>query len=221
MGERTTGGLNTGEALKLLGARLMTAADVDTCIEGLTLYTELSQLIRLCIDGMFDPKDAPAGADRSGLPCRDTAPTSRRSRAKLKRLSKAVRKVFLSVVRGLRRGPLSGIRSDMTVPMASREQNLHTAAMQAYQRAGDGKPEPGAALALGKLALHLLEGLADLAECCFRDADAGIGDRQRRRRLSTWRARTSIWPPSLVNFTRVGEKVEQDLLQRTAVGQQC
>ncbi len=91
-------GLNTGEALKLLGARLMTAADVDTCIEGFALYTELSQLIRLCIDGMFDPKDAPAGL--TDLVCRaGDCPDIKTLEGEVKRLSKAVRKVFLSVVR--------------------------------------------------------------------------------------------------------------------------
>ncbi len=91
-------GLNTGEALKLLGGRLMTAADVDTCIEGFALYTELSQLIRLCIDGMFDPKDAPAGL--IDLVCRaGDCPDIKTLEGEVKRLSKAVRKVFLSVVR--------------------------------------------------------------------------------------------------------------------------
>jgi glutamate-ammonia-ligase adenylyltransferase len=76
----------------------MTAADVDTCIEGFALYTELSQLIRLCIDGMFDPKDAPAGL--TDLVCRaGDCPDIKTLEGEVKRLSKAVRKVFLSVVR--------------------------------------------------------------------------------------------------------------------------
>lgn len=91
-------GLNTGEALKLLGGKLMTAADVDTCIEGFALYTELSQLIRLCIDAQFDPKDAPAGL--TDLVCRaGDCPDIKTLEGEVKRLSKAVRKVFLSVVR--------------------------------------------------------------------------------------------------------------------------
>ena len=52
-------GLNTGEALKALGGKLMAPADLDTCLEAFNLYTELSQLIRLCIDGLFDSKEAP------------------------------------------------------------------------------------------------------------------------------------------------------------------
>src|SRR6185312_10851526 len=46
-------GLATGEALKLLGGGLMDPNDLDLCLEALHLYTDLSQLIRLCIDGQF------------------------------------------------------------------------------------------------------------------------------------------------------------------------
>ncbi|MGO8176221.1 hypothetical protein ACC764_38335, partial [Rhizobium ruizarguesonis] len=51
----------SGEALKVLGDRLMATVDLDICLEAFALYTGLSQLIRLSIDGLFDPKDAPAG----------------------------------------------------------------------------------------------------------------------------------------------------------------
>ena len=49
--EVDTRGRSTGEALKALGARLMDRNDLETCLAALSLYTELSQLIRLCIDG--------------------------------------------------------------------------------------------------------------------------------------------------------------------------
>jgi glutamate-ammonia-ligase adenylyltransferase len=91
-------GLNTGEALKLLGGKLMTSTELDTCLEGFALYTELSQLIRLCIDGIFDPRDAPAGL--TDLVCRaGDCPDIKSLESEVKRLSKAVRKVFQSVVR--------------------------------------------------------------------------------------------------------------------------
>lgn len=91
-------GLNTAEALKLLGGKLMAASDVDLCIEALTLYTDLSQLIRLCIDGLFDPKEAPAGL--IDLVCRaGDCPDIKTLEAEVKRLSKAVRKVFQAVVK--------------------------------------------------------------------------------------------------------------------------
>ncbi|GAA3078945.1 bifunctional [glutamine synthetase] adenylyltransferase/[glutamine synthetase]-adenylyl-L-tyrosine phosphorylase [Rhizobium viscosum] len=91
-------GLTTGAALKVLGEKLMGAADLDTCLEAFTLYTELSQLIRLCIDGMFDPKEAPAGLTE--LVCRaGDCPDIKTLEGEVKRLSKAVRKVFQTVVK--------------------------------------------------------------------------------------------------------------------------
>ncbi|MGV1835327.1 bifunctional [glutamine synthetase] adenylyltransferase/[glutamine synthetase]-adenylyl-L-tyrosine phosphorylase [Rhizobium rhizogenes] len=91
-------GLSTGEALKLLGGSLMDRNDLDLCLEALHLYTELSQLIRLCVDGPFDPGKAPSGLIE--LVCRaGDCPDIRTLEAELKRLSKAVRKVFQSVVK--------------------------------------------------------------------------------------------------------------------------
>jgi glutamate-ammonia-ligase adenylyltransferase len=91
-------GLTTGAALKVLGEKLMGSADLDTCLEACTLYTELSQLIRLCIDGMFDPKEAPAGLTE--LVCRaGDCPDIKTLEGEVKRLSKAVRKVFQTVVK--------------------------------------------------------------------------------------------------------------------------
>jgi len=91
-------GLSTGEALKLLGASLMDRNDLDLCLEALHLYTELSQLIRLCVDGPFDPAKAPSGLIE--LVCRaGDCPDIRSLEAELKRLSKAVRKIFQSVVK--------------------------------------------------------------------------------------------------------------------------
>jgi glutamate-ammonia-ligase adenylyltransferase len=91
-------GISTGEALKQLGAPLMASADVDSCSEAFGLYTELSQLIRLCIDGPFDPKDAPAGL--IDLVCRaGDCPDIKTLEGEMKQLSKTVRKVFQSVVK--------------------------------------------------------------------------------------------------------------------------
>ncbi|ARO29357.1 glutamate-ammonia-ligase adenylyltransferase [Rhizobium sp. NXC14] len=91
-------GKSTGEALKLLGDRLMATADLDTCLEAFTLYTSLSQLIRLCIESEFDPNDAPAGLIE--LVCRaGDCPDIRTLEGEVKRLSKAVRKIFLNTVK--------------------------------------------------------------------------------------------------------------------------
>ncbi|TIX89754.1 bifunctional [glutamine synthetase] adenylyltransferase/[glutamine synthetase]-adenylyl-L-tyrosine phosphorylase [Rhizobium sp. P44RR-XXIV] len=90
-------GLSTAEALKLLGGSLMDRNDLDVCLEALRLYSELSQLIRLCIDGTFDPGNAPSGlielVSRAG-----DCPDIRTLEAELKRLSKAVRKIFQATV---------------------------------------------------------------------------------------------------------------------------
>ncbi|PZM17066.1 bifunctional [glutamine synthetase] adenylyltransferase/[glutamine synthetase]-adenylyl-L-tyrosine phosphorylase [Rhizobium tubonense] len=94
--ELETGSLNTGEALKALGLRLMDRNDLDTCLEALALYTELAQLIRLCVDGLFDPEEAPAGLIE--LVCRaGDCPDIRTLEAEIRRLSKAVRSIFQTV----------------------------------------------------------------------------------------------------------------------------
>ncbi|MBB3963755.1 bifunctional [glutamine synthetase] adenylyltransferase/[glutamine synthetase]-adenylyl-L-tyrosine phosphorylase [Rhizobium metallidurans] len=91
-------GVSTGEALRELAAPLMAAADLDSCIKAFALYTELSQLIRLCIDGPFDPKDAPAGL--IDLVCRaGDCPDIKTLEGEMKQLSRTVRKVFQSVVK--------------------------------------------------------------------------------------------------------------------------
>ncbi|MBW6421287.1 bifunctional [glutamine synthetase] adenylyltransferase/[glutamine synthetase]-adenylyl-L-tyrosine phosphorylase [Rhizobium sp. XQZ8] len=88
-----TYGFGTAEALKTLGEKLMKPGDLDTCLEALRLFTELSQIIRLCVDGPFDPKDAPAGllerVCRAG-----NCPDIRTLEGEVKRLSKAVREAF-------------------------------------------------------------------------------------------------------------------------------
>src|SRR5262249_3919327 len=90
-------GLATGEALKLLGGGLMDANDLDLCLGALPLSTHPSQLIRLCIDGQFDPQKAPAGLIE--LVCRaGDCPDIRTLEAEVRRLSTAVRGAFQRVV---------------------------------------------------------------------------------------------------------------------------
>ncbi|MNL75217.1 hypothetical protein D3C87_2009800 [compost metagenome] len=90
--------MSTAEALKALGATLLDANDLDLCLVALRLLTDLSQVTRLCIDGPFDPAAVPAGL--VDLVCRaGDAPDIKTLEAELRRLSKAVRKVFQVVVR--------------------------------------------------------------------------------------------------------------------------
>ena len=91
-------GLSTAEALKRLGGQLMDPNDLDLCLTALRLYTELSQVVRLCVDGGFDPANVPAGL--IDLVCRaGDSPDLKSLEAEIKRLSKAVRKVFQGVVK--------------------------------------------------------------------------------------------------------------------------
>ncbi|MEH6689869.1 MAG: bifunctional [glutamine synthetase] adenylyltransferase/[glutamine synthetase]-adenylyl-L-tyrosine phosphorylase [Pseudorhizobium pelagicum] len=92
-----THGLTTREALQALGAELMTDDDLQTVLEGLSLFTELSQIIRLCIDGPFVPKEAPAGLVERVCRAGD-CPDIRTLEGEVKRLSKAVRAVFRKTV---------------------------------------------------------------------------------------------------------------------------
>ncbi|EHS51012.1 glutamate-ammonia ligase adenylyltransferase, partial [Rhizobium sp. PDO1-076] len=91
-----TNGLSTAEALKAL-ASLMDPNDLDICQQALKLYTDVSQVIRLCIEGPFEPAKVPAGLTdlvaRAG-----ESPDLKLLEAEIKRLSKAVRKVFSRVV---------------------------------------------------------------------------------------------------------------------------
>ncbi|ACP24579.1 glutamate-ammonia-ligase adenylyltransferase [Sinorhizobium fredii NGR234] len=90
-------GTHTMEVLKGLGATLMDANDLDTAVEALALFAEVSQIVRLCIDGDFDPKDAPAGL--VDLVCRaGDYPDLKHLEADIRRFSKAVRRIFQSVL---------------------------------------------------------------------------------------------------------------------------
>jgi glutamate-ammonia-ligase adenylyltransferase len=90
-------GAHTADALKVLGGAMMNPNDVDTTMEALSLFTELSQIVRLCIEGEFDPKEAPAGL--VDLVCRaGDYPDLKTLEADIKRLSKSVRRIFQSVV---------------------------------------------------------------------------------------------------------------------------
>ncbi|RWX75995.1 bifunctional [glutamine synthetase] adenylyltransferase/[glutamine synthetase]-adenylyl-L-tyrosine phosphorylase [Neorhizobium lilium] len=88
-----TYGASTRQSLEMLGGPVMAPSELDTCLQALSLFTELSQIIRLCMEGPFDPKDAPAGLVERicrAADCPDIATVQ----GEVKRLSKAVRAVF-------------------------------------------------------------------------------------------------------------------------------
>lgn len=92
-------GLDTVETLKAVGRSVLDPNDLALCIEALALYGAISQITRLCIDGGFDPAEAPAGL--IDLVCRaGDCPDIKTLEAETRRISKAVRKVFKTVVGG-------------------------------------------------------------------------------------------------------------------------
>jgi glutamate-ammonia-ligase adenylyltransferase len=92
-----TYGSSTGEALKTLGEKQMKPDDLDTCLRALRLFTELSQIIRLCIDGPFDPDDAPAGLLERVCSAGD-CPDIKTLEAKVREYSEAARETFRATV---------------------------------------------------------------------------------------------------------------------------
>ncbi|WJH39432.1 bifunctional [glutamine synthetase] adenylyltransferase/[glutamine synthetase]-adenylyl-L-tyrosine phosphorylase [Aliirhizobium terrae] len=88
-----TYGFSTAEALKALGAGLLPPADLETCLEALRLFTELSQIIRLCVEGAFEAEDAPAGLVERICRAGD-CPDLGTLEGEVRRLSEDVRKVF-------------------------------------------------------------------------------------------------------------------------------
>ncbi|MEK1927880.1 MAG: bifunctional [glutamine synthetase] adenylyltransferase/[glutamine synthetase]-adenylyl-L-tyrosine phosphorylase, partial [Rhizobium giardinii] len=91
-------GTSTADVLQALGPALIAPADLETVQEALTLFTSLSQIVRLCLDGDFEMKDAPAGL--IDLLCRAAdMPDVKVLEADIRRLSKAVRRIFQAVVK--------------------------------------------------------------------------------------------------------------------------
>ncbi|MGG2476192.1 bifunctional [glutamine synthetase] adenylyltransferase/[glutamine synthetase]-adenylyl-L-tyrosine phosphorylase, partial [Rhizobium sp. BR5] len=91
-------GRNTAEALQVLAAPVMEQQSFDDCMAAMGLYTEISQIVRLCIDGAFNPKEAPAGL--IDLVCRaGDCPDIATLEGEVKRLAKTVRKAFVATVK--------------------------------------------------------------------------------------------------------------------------
>ncbi|MBD8685536.1 MULTISPECIES: bifunctional [glutamine synthetase] adenylyltransferase/[glutamine synthetase]-adenylyl-L-tyrosine phosphorylase [unclassified Rhizobium] len=89
-------GESTADVWKRVAAGTMDAQSYDDCMAALHLFTELSQIIRLCIDSDFEPKQAPAGL--IDLVCRaGDCPDIGTLEGEVKRLSKTVRKAFSTV----------------------------------------------------------------------------------------------------------------------------
>lgn len=88
---------NSEATLKRLGSALLAPADIDTLLAALRLYSDIAQVIRLCIDGPFDPDEAPEGLKE--LLCRmSEVPDLSVLESEIRRYAEAVRGIFRSVV---------------------------------------------------------------------------------------------------------------------------
>lgn len=91
-------GTSTAYVLQALGPASIAPADLETVQDALALFTNLSQIVRLCIVSDFELKDAPDGL--IDLLCRAAdAPDAKVLEADIRRLSKAVRRVFQATVK--------------------------------------------------------------------------------------------------------------------------
>ncbi|MGA1801140.1 bifunctional [glutamine synthetase] adenylyltransferase/[glutamine synthetase]-adenylyl-L-tyrosine phosphorylase [Rhizobium sp. HT1-10] len=91
-------GFTTEDALLRFGPGVMSEEELAQCRQALALYTELSQLIRLCIGGVFDPSLAPAGLTELVARAGD-CPDINALEAELSRLGGATRRIFQAVLR--------------------------------------------------------------------------------------------------------------------------
>ncbi|MFB2551032.1 bifunctional [glutamine synthetase] adenylyltransferase/[glutamine synthetase]-adenylyl-L-tyrosine phosphorylase [Ensifer soli] len=97
-GAQPSAGMTTMEALRLHAGGVLADDDRETVEAALRLMTTLSQTMRLCVEGDFEVKSAPAGL--VDLLCRAAGlPDARMLEAEIRRLSKAVRRIFRAVVR--------------------------------------------------------------------------------------------------------------------------
>ncbi|MBB4954460.1 glutamate-ammonia-ligase adenylyltransferase [Agrobacterium vitis] len=90
-------GQTTAESLKTLGAALINRDDLEVCLAALRFYSEVSQVIRTCVDGDFQPAEAPAGLIDLLLRVSD-CPDVKSLEVELKRMAKAVRRIFQAIV---------------------------------------------------------------------------------------------------------------------------
>lgn len=95
---RIEGGTPTRDVLARLGPERLEPDEMDRLVSSFHLFEGLSQIIRLCIEGGFDPKTAPAGL--SDLLCRFAdSPDLKRLEADIKAQARTVRKMFLALLK--------------------------------------------------------------------------------------------------------------------------
>jgi glutamate-ammonia-ligase adenylyltransferase len=90
----------TADVLRALAPGEIGAEAHETLLRALTLYTEISQMLRLCLDSDFDPKEAPAGLiDQL---CRVAGlPDLKALKAEIEMLSREVRQILKATLTDL------------------------------------------------------------------------------------------------------------------------
>ncbi len=95
---RVEAGIPTSEVLQSLGRQALSQEEMENVGATFTLLSDLSQVIRLCVDGGFDPKHAPGGL--VDLLCRVAhSPDIKFLEADLKARTRAVRKTFQGLMK--------------------------------------------------------------------------------------------------------------------------
>ncbi len=89
---------------------------------------------------------------------------------------------------------------------AERRADAHAAAVHFDERLGDGEAKARSLVPLGQLAFDLLEWPAELAQCVFGNADAGVLDGDGDH-AAAHAALTVTAPPSGVNFTALERRL--------------
>ncbi len=90
--------------------------------------------------------------------------------------------------------------------------------MDLGQRLGERQAEAGAVAAAGERGLHLAEGLEHLFHLIGRNADAGIGDLDDDAGIVVDRPAQRHAAALRREFQRVGQEVEEDLLELALIG---
>ena len=201
------------------------------CAPAARLYHDLTQILRLCLSGPFDPKSAGAGLLKLLARAADV-PTSRPSTRTSPRRRRACARASCGYwARGRRRpclmqraADLFGIERAAVARQAHaddradarRGADAHRAAVQLDQRFGDREAEARALMRLGELAFHLLERTAEVLQGVGRDADAGILDGDHHGLAGGAAAHRDAAAVG-GELHGVRQEVEQDLLDRAAV----
>jgi [glutamine synthetase] adenylyltransferase / [glutamine synthetase]-adenylyl-L-tyrosine phosphorylase len=88
----------TAETIAKLAPALLQPDDLNAVLSAFRLFSDLSQIIRLCIEGGFDPSEAPAGL--ADLLCQAAdCPDLKILESDIKQRAKAVRKIFLALMK--------------------------------------------------------------------------------------------------------------------------